>query len=713
MTQFKTTEDGKALLWTGDGEYLRIEPWGQGLRVRASMMSPISLDQDWALLPCKGPVNSSIEIFPDEDRATVTVGDIRLIAEGGYEWNGSRGYGVSTCRLRFFNKEGKFLFEEGDDGGSLNLKARDYQSISGGDYRATVTFHAPDDECLYGMGEYQQDRLDLKGCSFELAHRNSQASVPFVVSSAGYGFLWNNPAVGRVSFASNGTRWCAASTRQIDYWVTAGSSPRAVVRRYADVTGHAPVMPEWGLGFWQCKLRYWNQRQVEDVVEGFRRRGIPLDVVVVDFFHWPHMGDYRFEDEFWPDPEGMCERLHAQGVKVMVSVWPQVALSSENYDLMRQNNLLIHAEKGEDIAMMCWEPCTFVDVTNPEARRFVWDLCKRNYADKGVDAFWLDEAEPEYGTYDFDNYRYYAGPNVEVGNIYPLEYNKGFYEGQLEAGREGRIVNLTRCAWAGSQRYGALVWSGDVGSSFQDLKAQITCAIHMGMAGIPWFTTDMGGFHDGDIEDPQFKELFIRWSQFSCFLPVMRNHGNRSLSHPHADDPSLAALDAPHERLLKEEGEFKEVVRAQDGSPRFYSGADNEPWSMGKEVEAILVKYITIRNKMRPYLRELFDQAHKDGDPIVRGLFYEFPQDHRAARLSDEYMFGPDILVAPVVQAGARSREVYLPGGEETIWENLSDGQIYHGGAWQTVEAPLDVIPLFARQGKDQGLRKAIQEASA
>ena len=217
-------------------------------------------------------------------------------------------------------------------------------------------------------------------------------------------------------------------------------------------------MPEWGLGFWQCKLRYWNQSQVLEVAKEFKRRNIPIDVLVIDFFHWPHMGDFRFEEEFWPNPKAMCEELHSMGIKVMVSVWPQISLRSENYEHMLENGLLVSAEHGIDIANMYQEPNQFYDATNPEAQAFVWNKCKNNYADLGVDAFWLDEAEPEYGTYDFGNYRYYSGPNIATGNIYPREYNRGFYEGQMAMGREGNIVNLTRCAWVGSQN--TVPWCG-------------------------------------------------------------------------------------------------------------------------------------------------------------------------------------------------------------------------------------------------------------
>ena len=685
MTQFAISADGRALTWTGNGEYVRIEGWGaDSVRVRAAKMHE-PFDLHCALEQPEGePSDVTVHIDAEADTATLTNGGIMVKAVARHWCYGASGYEEFRCVLSFHKTDGTLLFKELPERGSLNLKARQYRAITGGDHEVTVSFVAPKDEHLYGMGEYQQNVMDLKGSTFELAHRNSQASIPFVVSSAGYGFLWNNPAIGRATFAANRTEWHAESTKQIDYWVTVGETPAAIERNYANATGHAPVMPEWGLGFWQCKLRYWNQEQLLGVAREFKRRGIPLDLIVIDFFHWPTMGDYRFEQEFWPDPKAMCDELHAMGIKLMVSVWPQVALESENYVEMKGRNLLVSAERGEDIGMMFEGPSQYYDATNPAARKYVWDKCKANYADYGVDAFWLDEAEPEYGSYDFENYRYYAGSNQQIGNTYPVEYNRGFYEGQIEAGREGQIVNLTRCAWAGSQKYGALVWSGDVGSTFDDLKAQITCAIHMGMAGIPWFTTDMGGFHDGDINSEYFREVFLRWAQFSCFSPVMRNHGDRS--------------------ALQTDGTMKETITRSDGVHRSPSGADNEPWSMGEEVERILVKFIKLREELRPYTRELFAAAHKDGQPLMRGLFYEFPGDDAAADVADEYMFGPDLLVAPVTEFGARSRIVYLPGDASTTWTNLLDGTETAGGQMIEVAAPLESMPVFARNGKDHGL---------
>lgn len=678
------TIDGNALIWTGDGETLRIEPWEENsVRVRATRnrgFGPV----DWALLEPKNESGrvADIAVGEDGEHASLTNGSITVKADSNHAPLLSAGYETFRCDLSFWNAEGELLFREYPQGGSLLLKARDYTPVSGESFAVTTSFSADPKERLYGMGEYQQDVLDLKGSTFELAHRNSQASVPFVVSSKGYGFLWHNPAIGRATFGRNRTEWAAQSTDQIDYWVTAGDSYAQIESQYADATGHAPVMPEWGMGFWQCKLRYWNQEQLLDVARGFKSRNIPLDLIVIDFFHWPHLGDYKFEDEFWPDPEAMVAELNSMGVKLMVSVWPQVSVSSENFVEMKRNNYLVSAEAGLNLDMMFEEPCVNYDPTNPGARKFVWDKCKANYWDKGVRAFWLDEAEPEYGVYDFRNYRYHMGSDLNVGNVYPQAYNRGFYEGQIEAGMEGEIVNLTRCAWAGSQRYGSLVWSGDVGSTFADLKSQITCAIHMGMAGIPWFTTDMGGFHDGVIDSDSFKELLARWCAFSCFLPVMRNHGDRSLG----------------------ESTGKQTITKATGEHRSPSGADNEPWSYGPEMESIFRKYIAVREVMRPYTRELFQSAHEQGQPLVRGLFYEFPTDEHVADIADEYLYGPDILVAPVVEAGAASRSVYLPGDETTTWTDLRDGAVYVGGQSIESSAAIDTVPAFARDGRDHGL---------
>ena len=649
--------NNQQLIWRNHGETLIVEPWGEdSVRVRSALMREVK-DERFALLEPAACPNAEIQI-ENERKAVVRSGKITALLEV-CGWK-------ERAKITFLNQKGEVLLEETDGENALILQARKYEPIPGGSYSLTATFAGKDGERIYGMGQYQEEYIDWKGCTLELAHRNSQASVPMIISSRGYGFLWHNPAIGYVTFGRNRTTWHAEATGQLDYWITAGDTPAEISRNYARATGFVPMMPEYGLGFWQCKLRYWNQEQLLNVAREYKRRNLPIDVIVCDFFHWPRMGDYRFDPEFFPDPAAMVKELKDMGIELMVSVWPQISLNSENYAEMDQQGLLVRAEYGEQVGMRFVEDSMFYDATNPRAREYVWQKCKQNYYDLGIRIFWLDEAEPEYGTYDFKAYRYAAGPNVEIGNIYPQCYARGFYEGMKAAGQENP-VNLLRCAWAGSQRYGALVWSGDIMSDWKDFRRQVCAGLSMGVAGIPWWTTDIGGFHAGNPNDPGFRELLIRWFQWGCYCPVMRLHGDRQPSEP---------------------------VCRKDGTRVLNSGSDNEVWSFGEEAYPILVKYMKRREELRSYIRELMKQAHEEGTPLLRAMWYEFTDDENCSDLMDQYMFGSRFLVAPVLEPEARERQVYFPAGR---WRNVDTGEILEGGETRTAAAPLDVIPVFER----------------
>ena len=653
-------ENGK-LIRRFAGETLCVEPWGKdSLRVRAVQYGCELEGRDGALLP---PVDCNAEIAVNGEAASITNGRItaKLTKSG---------------KLVFYNQKGELLLEEfarnrrdltSKDCSALEVEGREMKPLIGGDYQLTARFEANPTERLYGMGQYQQEYLDLKGCTLELAHRNSQASVPFVQSSLGYGFLWNNPAIGTVTFGKNLTEWKALSTKGLDYWICAGDAPKQLSAAYADAAGHAPMMPEYGLGFWQCKLRYQTQEELLRVAREYKRRGLPIDVIVIDFFHWPLQGDWKFDPEYWPDPEAMIRELDEMGIALMVSVWPTVDKQSENFQPMWERGLLVHTERGVHTTMEFLGSTVFFDATNPESREFVWQTAKKNYYDKGVKLFWLDEAEPEYTVYDFDNYRYATGSNLQIGNTYPLFYAKAFFDGMRAAGQKD-VVNLLRCAWAGSQRYGALVWSGDIASSFQSLRNQLAAGLNMGMAGIPWWTTDIGGFHGGNPNDPAFRELFARWFAWGCFCPVMRLHGDRE---PHNQPPL-----------------------SDHGGGMCVSGADNEVWSYGEEVYAICRKYLALRESLRPYVRACMERTHETGEPVMRPMFFDFPEDAVCQTLEKQYMFGPDILVAPVLEAGVRKLRVYLPKGS---WQDMDTHAVYHGEQWVEADAPLDRIPAFRR----------------
>jgi alpha-D-xyloside xylohydrolase len=643
------------------GEMLVIEPWGKdSLRVR-STMRPALENQDWALVRGQRSEEPEISIAADGS-ASITHGRITARID-------PRG------QIAFFNQKGELLLEEfmrvrlgsmvSGDGqidqaavtyfnSALCIYPREFKPIIGGDYALTARFESRPQEKIFGMGQYQHGFLNQKNCVLELAQRNSQASVPFALSSLGYGFLWNNPAIGKVSFGKNCTEWTALSTKQLDYWITAGEEPGEILANYAAVTGTVPMMPEYGMGLWQCKLRYRTQDELLHVAREYKRRGLPIDVIVVDFFHWPMQGKYKFDPDFWPDPAAMIAELEAMGIKLMVSVWPTIDRHSSEFAEMYEKGLLVRTERGVITTMEFLGDTVFYDSTNPKAREHVWKLVKQNYYDKGVQIFWLDEAEPEYAVYDFDHYRYYLGPNLQVGNIYPAKYAQGFYEGMAAEGQEN-IVNLLRCAWAGSQRYGALVWSGDIDSSFESLRNQLAAGLNMGLAGIPWWTTDIGGFHGGVNDDPSFRECLIRWFQFATFSPVLRMHGDRE---PHNKPLSL--------------------------------------WSFGEEAYVILEKYLRLRERLRPYIRGLMSAAHTKGSPIIRPLFYDFPADGQTWAIEDAYMFGPDVLVAPILFEGQRARDVYLPIG--TRWLSHGSGEVFDGGQVVNESAPLEHLPVFFRE---------------
>lgn len=655
-------KQGSRLIYRYDFEQLWIEPWGKdSLRVRSTVRSSMEEEHDWALLP---PEETAAEIVISDECALIINGSIRAKIEPCGRLSFWRGDQLLLCEYlrRCYNKEAEYC-------SSLDIDAREFKANMGSDdFRITARFESDPDEKLYGMGQYQHSFLNIKGCELELAQRNSQCSVPFVLSSLGYGFLWNNPAVGSVNFGKNITRWTALSSKQLDYWITTGADPDEIECHYADASGKVPMMPDWAMGFWQCKLRYWNQEQLLNVAREYKRRGLPLDVIVVDFFHWPHQGDWDFDYNFWPDPEKMIRELNEMGVHVMISIWPTVEPDSVNYQELLKKGYLIRADRGLRIAMDFQGLLTHFDATNPGARKFIWETAKKNYFDKGASLFWLDEAEPEYKTYDFELYRYHEGPNVQIGNLYPRYYAQAFYEGMRDAGVENPI-NLLRCAWAGSQRYGALVWSGDIHSSFKSLRNQLTAGLSMGIAGIPWWTTDIGGFHGGNPEKPEFRELIVRWFQFGVLCPVMRLHGNRE---PEVDQPGGPV-----------------------GGGKCSTGADNEIWSFGEKAEEIISELLFLRERMRPYIMKTMEEAHRNGRPVIRPLFYNYPEDKETWNIEDQFMFGRDILAAPVLYHGQRERYVYLPSGDD--WIDLRTGVRYDGGQRILSPAPLESIPVFYR----------------
>ncbi|MCD7884256.1 MAG: family 31 glucosidase [Lachnospiraceae bacterium] len=712
------SNDHGALVARRQGETLRIEAWGKdSLRVRAAMNSGLN-SNDWALTEVPAQAEAQIAIFAPgewarkapawtgadpnlgaEGCAMITNGRIcALVNRAGiisyYKWtpskefpdaqsadtssadsgnngaaSGTEGNGSWTLILREYGRNyGGTISRESR---CLKIDGREWKGIQGGDtYRLNVKFESNDGEKLFGMGQYQQPWLDHKGSVLELEQRNSQITVPFAVSSLGYGFLWNNPAVGRVTFGKNYTEWIARATKQMDYWITAADTPKEILASYTSVTGHAPMFPEDRMGLWQCKLRYRTQAEVLEIAHRYQEEGIHIDQIVIDFFHWTVQGDWKFDKTYWPDPKAMVDELHSMGIKVIVSVWPSVDRRSENFEPMYERGLLMKTDRGEPQTYDYQGDCVEIDPFNPETREYVWEVCKKNYYDLGIDAFWLDNSEPDLGVYDFDNYRYQAGAALTCSNLYPQMYSRIFYD-KMSQLRDGTVVNLLRCGWAGSQKYGNVIWSGDVPSTFEAFRDQLQAGLNMGLAGIPWWTTDIGGFMTDDVNDPDFRQLLIRWYQFAVYSAVLRMHGDRG---PY-DIPPLDERDW--------------------GGGYLHTGQPNELWSYGEDNYRIMRDYYELRISMHDYIRDLYQEAHENGSPLIRTMFYEFPEDAKCWELSDQYMFGSKYLVAPILHLNEFRRNVYLPEGE---WKLTSTGEIYAGGQTVTVDAPIEYMPVFEKK---------------
>ncbi len=640
-----------------DGEVLRVEPSGaNAVRVRAAA-DAIDSEPFWALEPPAETPEAAVTIRQD-GTARLTNGRITVEAD-------------AAGRLRFLRTV---------DGGELLADKRPYMwhpgprvhaALGDGGYHLEQIFEAYDGERIYGLGQHLHGRFDQKGCVIDLEQGNTRVAIPFLYSSRGYGLLWNNPAIGRVELGADATRWVAERARQVDYWITAGDTPAQVMAAYADATGHTPLLPEWASGFWQSKLRYRTQDELLAVAREYKRRGLPLSVIVCDFFHWPKMGDWDFDRRDWPDPAAMVEELDALGVKLAVSVWPTVDPDSTSHEPLRAIGGLVRDGHG-GLVRQPWPahgddgyvPMAYFDATDPAARRYLWDRLRANYLDLGVAAFWLDACEPDLAPEPARRAVYAAGPGTQVGNAYGLFQARAVAEGLAEAGHE-RPLSLIRSAWAGSQRYGAALWSGDIEATFASLATQIRAGLNVAMSGIPWWNTDIGGFQGGDPQDPAYREVLIRWFQYGTFSPIMRLHGDREPRQP-----------------------FTATM----------SGGPNEVWSYGEQAYPILREHLLLRERLRPYLHQLAQAAHDTGAPVMRPLLFGFPADSGSWDVDDQFLLGPDLLVAPVAEPGARERPVYLPR-HEAGWIDAATGAVRRGGETVNAAAPLERIPVFVREG--------------
>lgn len=648
--------------------YLKVIPWGHNsIRVIANPQKDTMIDDNLGIENLKkAPESRNLEIIHKDEKYIIINDDLSVVYEKG--------------KLTFYNKGEKILEEFSrkqsnvrrtigideeipithEPSYSENISPRLFKKTKTG-YFIKVLFEGNREEKIYGMGGYQENYLNKNGNSYELMQRNSQTSVPFYLSSLNYGFIWNNASIGEVMFGFNKKTWILENSNHVDYIVTVGSTPKEILQNYAEMAGHTPAITSDILNLWQSKLRYRTTNELQEIASEYQKRDIPLGVLVIDFYHWPNDGDFKFDMNYWKDIDRLAMDLKNNGTNLMVSLWPTVSKMSENYSTYNSKNMLIQ-NKGTNKKEI-FNGLSILDFTNPLTRRFINTLLKNNYNKNNVFMFWADQAEPEMDVYDHQSHNVFLGSFEKIANKYPLYYIKTFF---VNDNNIVKLPILIRSAWMGSQKYGALSWSGDIDSSFDSLKRQIQFCISMGISGIPWCTSDIGGFHSGDSTTNKFRELLIRWFQFATFSPILRMHGDRQ----------------PHSQRLSNQGGGLKT-----------SGAANEIWSYGKKVEKILSRYIKIRSHLIDYLLDCYEETRSTGVPIIRAMFINYPNDNKCWEDTLQYMLGSDILVAPITEFQTENIKVYLPKGNN--WIDMFTGEKYQGGQYINKEVNIENIPIF------------------
>jgi len=473
---------------------------------------------------------------------------------------------------------------------------------------------------------------------------------------------WREP-----SDQSTTSLWSRAG-EEINYYVVGGKSIDSIISGYRELTGKATLLPKWAMGFWQCRERYKTQDEILNTVKEFRKREVPLDVIVQDWQYWEidKWGSATFETSRYPDPKKMIESLHEDlNTKFMISVWGKFYRNSDNFRELNKAGFLYQQPLKDSIVDFLKYKYTYYDAFNPEARKMYWNQLNEKLFSKGVDAWWMDASEPELPDHGAtpDQIAHYMnptfnGPGVANLNAFPLMHTKGVYEGQREAAPDKRVTILTRSAFAGEQKYGTIVWSGDISGEWSTLKASITTGLSLALSGMPYWTTDIGGFwvkYPGGNKNEDYRELFTRWYQFGAFCPIFRVHG---------------------------------------------SNTEREIWFFGDENSQSYqtqLKFNKLRYRLMPYIYTLNGMVNHQNYTIMRALVMDFPLDQKARNIDNQYMFGPSILVNPVTTPGATQREVYLPNGKG--WFDFWTGKFYKGGQIITAPAPYNSMPLYIKAG--------------
>ena len=615
----------------------------------------------------------------------------------------------STLAFRYFDVNGKILTREPDRGGKTLVptdvikfipdKENDFQTDLGADglrvsgrtfkelldrkaYHTKLEFEWMDGEALYGLGSHEEGMLNLRGQHQYLYQQNMKAVVPILLSTRGYGIVPDNYSFMTFHDDAFGSYLWSDIADELDFYFIYGPEFDHIVNGIRKLTGKAPMLPRWAFGYIQSKERYQSQDELIEVVQEYRKRGLPLDCIVLDWKSWPEglWGQKTLDPERFPDPKGMAAELHRLNAHLMVSIWPIMSPDSNNCIEMRDQGYLLGNQ------------ATY-DAFQEKARELYWKQTNEGLFSHNIDAWWCDCTEPfeadwkdafkpepeERACINTGEAKKYLDP--QYINAYSLLHSKGIYEGQRRITDQKRVVNLTRSSYAGQHRYGTITWSGDPAATWETLRRQIADGLNFCVTGTPYWTVDIGAFfvkskpelwfwhgdYEQGVDDLGYRELYVRWFQFGAFLPMFRSHGT----------------DTP-----------REIWRF--GNP-------------GEPMYDALVKFLRIRYQLMPYIYSLAGQIAHEDYTMLRTLPFDFRNDPATYNISDQFMFGPALLVNPVTKPMyygpnstpltgiEKTRSVYLPIGSD--WYDFWTGECHAGGQTLSADAGLDTMPLYVRAG--------------
>ncbi|MGN6370910.1 MAG: glycoside hydrolase family 31 protein [Phycisphaerae bacterium] len=664
---------------------LRLQVWSpQTIRVTYAPGDALPELKSWSVIASPAHTDWSSRETPDAIFLQTASLQVRVDRKSG--------------AVSFLSPDGQTLLQESDNGKDVPQSSTTAPS-SFAAHPVRQSFILPPDEALFGLGQHQQGIMNYRGHTVRLLQQNRDVAVPTLLSNKGYLLLWDNPAITDISVGAtradrtpgdglhlpqpqpageNITRWSSETGKAIDYYFCYGPTPDQAIHQYRILTGPAPLLPRYAWGLWQSKERYRSSDELLDIAKKYRDLHIPIDGIIQDWRYWPdnNWGSHQFEKSRYPDPAATFKELHQLHFHDLISVWPKFDLNTPNFNELEQAHALY-----DPVIPYVFPPGKgkWYDPFNPKGRELYWKQLATELFPLGIDGWWLDASEPELsGKWgEFRNFQTAAGPGADVFNAYPLMHTTAIYQGQRATTSDKRVIILTRSAYAGQQRNSAITWSGDIAGSWQVFKEQIPAGLNFSASGIPYWNTDIGGFfasrNDGNSnpKDPRYAELFTRWFQFGAFCPMFRIHGS-----------------APNGGT----GPGKEIFRFPD------------------DTQSTLKNFINLRYQLLPYIYSTSWQVTNSGSSMMRPLVMDFPNDPKALSIPDQYLFGPSILVCPVTEKGATSRQVYLPGNKP--WFNFWTNAQLPASQTLSADAPISQIPLFIPAGTILPLGPEVQYAN-